>query len=847
MRTLVLFLGLAIVASCASDGVDGTRCTLTETGGVSRLECDDGTSVEIPRPEPGDPGDPGEPGSSCSVTTEDDVTVVSCEDGTRVEVPSGSTCSVRENEDGSATITCDDGTSVDVGRPTTAPIETDPVLEVLAGVTSVGSNDGLATETRMDGALHATFSPDGNYLYFVDSFNGTIRRFGLSSGRVITMAGEPGAEGVTDGIGAAARFENPRGITIDPTGRTLYVADGFNCTLRTVDTTTFEVRTLFGVPRSCGYVDGAYADARMGLVIGMAMRDARYVYLAQRANGANAIRRVDLDEGRVETIAGGSGRGHRDGAGAQAQFAGPGGIDFDATGQWLWVNDTFNSVIRRISLTEVDGEGAPTFRVETVAGTPGSAGNVDGDGPAARFSVSQGLTRGNDGFYAAGFHNTVRRIAPSSPYRVETVAGRAGVDGSVDGHPREARFGVAFGVHAHPDGERLYFMDRGNNNIRELQLAIDRVRTVMGAPQPVGWRDGEDARFDTPSAVVASDDGSALFVADRFNHVVRRMDLVTGRVETLAGLPGVAGHRDGAADGALFDEPLALALSGDEGTLWVSNDNAIRSLDLMTLEVRTVTGGPDRQLDDEEPPTTEELEGPVADVLWGLVTGLAHDPATNRLYASDYSLDRIRVVDLTAGTVSNVAGGSSPPLVPELDEDGDPVVDEDGDPVLVPASEYEPDAVGEDAIFVGPYGLALSADGAQLFVADREHHLVRRVDVATRAVSTVAGEYGVAGAFDDVGEDAGFTRPVSVSLSADGARLFVVDGGNHAVRRIVLATREVDTVVGELGISGGFGFARTPLDIARLYFPAFVFVQGDDLFLSAQHVLYRAHGVAAAP
>ncbi len=841
MRLNMLFLAsFALLAACASDGADGTSCTLTETEGVSRLECNDGTSVELPPAET-----PGEQGSGCTVETEDDIAVISCADGTRVEVPPGSSCSVSENDDGSATITCDDGSTVDIGRPRPP---TDPVLEVLAGVTSVGSNDGLATETRMDGALHAAFSPDGNYLYFVDSFNGTIRRFGLSSGRVVTIAGEPGAEGVTDGTGSAARFENPRGIAIDPEGRTLYIADGFNCTLRTVDTTTFEVRTLFGIPRSCDYVDGAYADARMGLVIGMAMRDARYVYLAQRANGANAIRRVDLDAERVETIAGGAERGHRDGAGAQALFSGPGGIDFDTTGEWLWVNDTFNSVIRRVSLTEVDDDGAPTFRVETVAGTPGDADNVDGEGAAARFSVSQGLTKGNDGFYVAGFHGTVRRIAPTAPYRVETVAGRTGESGSVDGHPLEARFGVAFGIHAHPHDERLYYMDRGNNNIRELQLALDRVRTVMGAPQPVGWRDGDDARFDTPSAVVPAADGRSLFIADRYNHVVRRLDLATRRVETLAGLPGVSGHRDGVADGVLFDEPLALSLSGDERTLWISesSNHAIRSLDLMTLEVRTLTGGPDRAVSDGEAPDDAALEGAVADVVWGHITGLAHEPKTNRLYASDYTLDRIRMIDLAAGTVANFAGGSKPPLVPELDEDGNPVLDDEGNPVLIPATEYEPDAVGNEAIFVGPYGLTLSPDGAQLFVADREHHLVRRIDVATLAVTTVAGEYGVAGAFDGVGVEAGFTRPASVSTSADGLRLFVVDGGNHAVRRIELATREVDTVVGELGVSGGSGYARTPLDIARLYFPAVVFARGDDLLLSASHVLYRAYGVAVA-
>ncbi|HJK95740.1 MAG TPA: hypothetical protein RMF84_00885 [Polyangiaceae bacterium LLY-WYZ-14_1] len=736
-----------------------------------------------------------------------------------------------------------------VGEPPPPPPPAEAGLEVISGVVSVGSNDGVGTQTRMDGALHAAFSPDGNFLYFVDSFNGTIRRFGLTSQRVVTIAGEPGAEGVTDGTGSAARFENPRGIAIDPTGSTLYVADGFNCTLRTVDTETFEVRTLFGVPRDCGYVDGAFSDARMGLVIGMAMRDDRYVYLAQRANGANAIRRVDLELELVETIAGGADRGHNDGPGAEALFSGPGGIDFDETGDWLWVNDTFNAVVRRVSLTETDEDGNLTFRVETIAGTPGESGNVDGEGAEARFSISQGLTRGADGFYVAGFHDTVRRISATPPYLVETVAGRNGESGSADGHPLEARFGVAFGIHAHPDGERLYYMDRGNNNIREIRLAIDRVRTVMGAPQPDGWRDGRDARFSDPNGVVVTRDGQTAYVADRFNHVVRRIDLSTNDVQTLTGLPEVAGYRDGAVDGAFFDQPIALALSSDEETLWVSEwgNRAIRVVDLTTLDVSTLTGGPERAVEGAEIGDEETVEGAREDVVWGRITGLAYDPAANRLYASDYTLDLVRVVDLANDTVESLAGGASIPQVPVVDEEGNPVLDEDGDPVLEDAAEYEPDGVGGDAIFIGPYGLGLSADGETLFVADRFHHLVRSVTVATGEVTTVAGEYGVPGAFDDVGELAAFDGPTAITVSDDGNRLFVVDTFNHAVRRIELGTQMVDTVVGTLGISGGSGFERQPLDVARLYFPSFVFAVDDDLFLSGENVIYRAYGVAAAP
>lgn len=1120
----------ACSGSDGDDGADGTSCTVAEAEGVATLTCDDGTSFELPvggvgpagpagdagppgaagpagpageagppgaagpAGPAGDAGEAGEDGTGCTVEEDSSsgaVRVVCGEDA--AEIPAGASCTVVANLDGSATISCEDGTTATVGRPT--PPTDEPVLELLAGVTSVGSNDGLATETRMDGALHAAFSPDGNFLYFVDSFNGTIRRLGLVSGRVITLAGQPGIEGVTDGVGSEALFEAPRGITISPDGQTLFIADGFNCTLRTLDTETFEVRTLFGVPRTCAYVDGDFDEARMGLVIGMAMRDDRYVYMAQRANGANAIRRIDLQEERVETIAGSAARGHRDGWGAEAIFAGPGGIDFDESGEWLWVNDTFNNVIRRVSLTELaprplpfeevddllldafgiavtaqtldassideldengqpgvqvpvegetilggerdqqfwigyvdpfEGEGEPdaedeewtfgvdperglfweagarahvnmvlewdgagdgstfgnavpdenlavdlsehrgmrvrfgsnsapvqlvltlaardeenspcgadcgfaatgsvstpvtvaggqsepfevfipfdgleapfaafgipaadlsditlislrvssaegvtgnalellsvsmvpndgieevnTFRVETLAGTPGAAGHVDADGADARFAISQGITRGVDGFYVAGFHDTIRRISPEAPFTVTTVAGRNGQSGSADGHPMEARFGVAFGIHAHPDGERIYYMDRGNNNIREYNLTVGRVTTIMGAPQPTDWRDGGGlhARLRTPAGVLPDSTGRYIYVADQLNSVVRRFDTGTRTLETLAGLPRSFGFRDGVADTAQFDEPSALALNADETVLWISDiDNrAIRALDLATLEVTTVAGGPERTVAFEDGELVEGtvLEGALGDVHWGRITGLAFDAATNRLFASDDTLSLIRVIDLEAGTVSTLAGGNTPPLVQAVDEDGEPVVDEDGEPVLVQAEEYEVDGVGDEAILRGPYGLALSADGETLYFADRFHHLVRQVNTGTGEVVTIAGEYGVSGAFDDVGLDAAFNLPRSVALSTDGARLYVVDGSNHAVRRIALDTREVTTVVGELGISGGFGFRFTPLSIARLYFPANVAVDGDDLLITARNVLYRASGVAA--
>jgi sugar lactone lactonase YvrE len=772
--------------------------------------------------------------ASCAFEERPEGRFVICDDGTEVPVPSG--CSVVSNPDGSATIECDDGTSVDVGRPDDEDDDgAGPYarsLELLAGVTSVGSNDGQATEARMDGALHAAFSPDGEFLYFVDTFNQTIRRLGLATGQVVTLAGRAGIVGADDGVGDEATFEGPRGIAISPSGQTLYIADGFNCTIRTVDVRTREVRTLVGVPRECDDVDGDLDDARLRLTIGMQMHpDGRYLYFADRGN--NRIRRIDLDAGVVEHVAGDLSvsfqerRGFADGDGEQARFAGPGGIDFDAAGEALYVNDTFNNVIRRIDLA------SPDFTVTTIAGVPGEGGNDDGVGDEARFAVSQGLTHASGKLYVAGFHLTIRSIDLES-HEVRTVAGRVGASGSADGHPLEARFGVAFGIHAHPDGERIYYMDRGNNNIREFTPALDRVATIMGAPQPTGWRDGPggDARFDSPAGVaLAGDGGRLVYIADTLNHVVRRYDRDTGAVETIAGYPRIRGFVDGRGEVARMAAPGAIAIAegGDDGDLIYvadSSNNAVRVIDLATGELTTVLGGPERapSLDDGVPAADTVFNGPMAEVHVGVPGGLAFDEARNLLYMSDLTLHRLRVIDLGEGVVRTLAGGSAPP---------------DGE------AEYEVDGIGEDAIFVRPRGLALSADGEVLYVADSGQHIIRAIDIESRQTSTLAGEYGVPGAFNDVGVDAGFNNPFDVAASADGERLYIVDRSNHAIRRLELATAEVDTVVGALAIAGGSGFSVIPLDVARLYFPSNLAVVDDDIVLTASEALYRAHGAAS--
>ena len=102
------------------------------------------------------------------------------------------------------------------------------------------------------------------------------------------------------------------------------------------------------------------------------------------------------------------------------------------------------------------------------------------------------------------------------------------------------------------------------------------------------------------------------------------------------------------------------------------------------------------------------------------------------------------------------------------------------------------DGKAGNAQFNSPTGLALSADGSSLFVADKGNHKIRKIDVATRAVTTLAGT-GSTGCKDGVGSKATFNCPMCIVLSRDGTSLFVADRDNHKIRKVDVASGAVST------------------------------------------------------
>ena len=172
-------------------------------------------------------------------------------------------------------------------------------VTTLAGsVGQPGSADGAGTAARFSNPSGIGVDPAGN-IYVADTDNSTIRKI-TGGGLVTTLAGSAGLLGSADGSGSSARFANPNGVTVDSAGN-VYVADSGNSTLRKV-TAGGLVTTLAGSPGLSGGTDGVGNAARFDFPVGVTVDGAGNVYVADWL--ANRIRRIDRRTGIIETIAG---------------------------------------------------------------------------------------------------------------------------------------------------------------------------------------------------------------------------------------------------------------------------------------------------------------------------------------------------------------------------------------------------------------------------------------------------------------------------------------------------------------------------------------------------------------
>ena len=334
--------------------------------------------------------------------------------------------------------------------------------------------------------------------------------------------------------------------------------------------------------------------------------------------------------------------------------------------------------------------------------------------------------------------------------------------------------------------DAIYFSDVGNSRIRRVDLTSGIITTVVGGGTGDLGDGGPatDATFSSHPMRVTGDHAGSLFVADAHHARIRRINTVTGIIDTVAGC-GVEGYSGdgGPAVHAQIASPHGTALD-QEGNVYIADlkNDRIRKVDATTGIITTVAGTGEHGCSGDGGPATEAmLASPIA----------VFATADGDLYIADHRNSRIRRVDATTGVITTVAGTG------EQDFHGD------GGPATQAAISL-------------PRDVALDADGS-LYIADGANNRIRKVD-PDGTITTVAGT----GSTEFSGDGgpahlANLSMPYSIALDREG-NLYIVDTGNRRVRKLNASTGIITTVAGNgsYGFSGDGGPAiHAPLAVGR--------------------------------
>ena len=298
--------------------------------------------------------------------------------------------------------------------------------------------------------------------------------------------------------------------------------------------------------------------------------------------------------------------------------------------------------------------------------------------------------------------------------------------------------------------DRLFIADSNHNRIVVTKLDGTLVETIGTGEK--GAADGafDKASFYRPQGLAL--DGDALYVADTENHLIRRVDLKTRNVETIAGTGEQSREyfKSGPARSVALSSPWDLQLVGRVLYIAMAGPHQIWQLDLNKNEVSTFAGSG----------REARVDGQLRDAGFAQPSGLANDG--KNLYVADSESNIIRAIDINGGAVKTLVGG-------DLFEFGDV------------------DGTGDDVRLQHPLGLATY--GNRLLIADTYNHKIKELDPKQDSVKTFLGT-GKPGQAD--GASPSFYEPGGLALA--NGNLYIADTNNHAIRVVDLKTKRATTL-----------------------------------------------------
>jgi DNA-binding beta-propeller fold protein YncE len=312
-----------------------------------------------------------------------------------------------------------------------------------------------------------------------------------------------------------------------------------------------------------------------------------------------------------------------------------------------------------------------------------------------------------------------------------------------------------YGLVIGPEGA-LYFCDLDNQRIRQLDLRTRRTVTIAGNGQRAYAGDGApatEASLNMPHEI-QFDSAGHLYIAERDNHVIRKVDARTGLISTFAGSgrPGFAGD-GGPASKAELRQPHSIAVDPSRRFLLICDvgNHRIRRVEFATGVIDTFAGTGERlPTTDGSPLKGTPLNGPRT---------MAFDAAGD-LYVALREGNAIYRVDGKTATLRHVAGS------------GEQGYSGDGGPARL-------------ARLAGPKGLAWSR--GSLYVVDTENHVIRKIDIATGIIRTVLGTGQRGDGPEPDPLRCALNRPHGVFVDARGV-LYVGDSEAHRIRTLDVST-----------------------------------------------------------
>jgi DNA-binding beta-propeller fold protein YncE len=300
---------------------------------------------------------------------------------------------------------------------------------------------------------------------------------------------------------------------------------------------------------------------------------------------------------------------------------------------------------------------------------------------------------------------------------------------------------------------RLYVADSNHNRIVVTDLngkALD----IIGSGQQ-GYIDGsfQTSAFYDPQGMALA--GDQLYVADTKNHAIRKVDLVTQEVTTIAGTGEQAKvfHEGGPGTLAAINSPWDIEIIGDKIYIAMAGFHQLWVLDLKLNEIRPFAGSGRERIED----------GPLLNAALAQPSGIVANGM--KLYFTDSETSAVRSAELNSGgSVVSIVGQD---LFTFGDRDG----------------------TGDEVRLQHPLGIDL--DAGSLYITDTYNNKIKRINPDTRRATSLLGS-GKPGHVDGPADTAEFHEPGGISV--DSGNIYIADTNNHVIRVAALDTLEVSTL-----------------------------------------------------